>query len=114
MSASMEATVEVAVATTLTQLSEQGYSDHFVVDVDGAVCCPVCGVCVAADGLHPDETHRLEDGSLDAAVVLAVRCLVCRAQGAAVAWTGAPAGRGDEALLGALGSRAATAAPPRG
>lgn len=97
-SPSIEATVEVVVATTLTQLSERGYSAHFVIESDGAVCCPVCGVCAAPEHVSVEERWRAQDEH-DEALVLAVRCDVCRTQGAAVAWGGATASAGDGTLL---------------
>lgn len=106
-SPSIEATVEVVVATTLTQLSERGYSAHFVVDSDGAVCCPVCGVCAAPAHASVDGVHLVDDDRDDVALVLAVRCDVCRTQGAAIAWGGAAAGAGDGTLLAAFSGRPA-------
>jgi hypothetical protein len=102
---SVEATIEVAVATTLTELSERGYSAHFTVDLDGAVCCPVCGVCCPAEHVDADEARPLDDDPDDAALVLALRCGVCRAQGAAVAWNGAQAPPGDAVLLAGFSGR---------
>lgn len=101
-SPSIEATVDVAVATTLTKLSERGYSAHFVVASDGAVCCPVCGVCAVPATASVDDVSLVDHGRDDVALVLAVRCDVCHTHGAAVAWAGAAAGVGDGALLAAF------------
>lgn len=101
-SPSIEATAEVAVATTLTKLSERGYRSHFVVASDGAVCCPVCGVCAVPAPASVDDVSLIDHDRDDVALVLAVRCDVCHAQGAAVAWGGPVAGAGDGALLAAF------------
>lgn len=99
---SIEATVQVAVAMTLTKLSERGYSDHFVIASDGAVCCPVCGVCALPAPARVDDVSLIDHDREEVALVLAVRCDVCHAHGAAVAWAGATGGVGDGALLAAF------------
>jgi hypothetical protein len=98
----LEAPVEVAVAATLTQLSERGYSAHFVVDSDGAVCCPVCGVCAAPEQVRVQDVRRVVDDHDDDALVLAIHCDVCRARGAVVAWSGPTARLGDSTLRAAF------------
>jgi hypothetical protein len=92
---------DVTLLEVLAAFAADGFTDDFLVDDDGWLCCRVCGTCVPPDRAAVEGTRRVEGASdpADMAAVLACRCDACGSRGTVIVRFGPEAEPEHAALL---------------
>jgi hypothetical protein len=108
-----EHTAHLTLVEVLDDFQRRGFTEDFLLDDNGSLCCRGCGCCRPPEAVDLDGLVRVEGASdpADMAAVLALTCPACGRHGTAVVRFGPEAGPGDAAFLVAHDQRSSSTRP---